>query len=83
MRARALLGLMVWASMVVGAVRLLGHATQIGGGGVAVFAVVSVVSAVRRRRRLRVWKRSGMPLFPPGPRRVLLLETGLAGPDVS
>ena len=83
MRARALLGMLVWASMVVGAVRLLGHAPQLGGGGVAVFVVASAVSAVRRRRRLRVWSRSGVPVFPPGPRRVLLLETGLAGPDVS
>jgi len=80
MRMRAVFGILVWTSTVVGAVRLLGHARVLGGAGVGILIVVNLLSALARRRRLRVWNGSGEPAFPPGPRRVLLIETGLAGP---
>ncbi len=51
-------------------------------GAVAVLLTVRGVVAVRKRwRRVRSWRRPGeADAFRPGPRRVLLVETGLAAP---
>ena len=54
--------------------------------GVAVGVLAGVVGARvavlarARLRRLPVWPRPGEVELPAGPRRVLLLDTGLAGP---
>jgi hypothetical protein len=66
MRARVVLVISVWTSMLIGA-------------GV----LVSSLSLASRfvRRRLRPGHRSDEPPFPAGPRRVLLVETGLAAPE--
>jgi hypothetical protein len=68
----------LWISAVVGAARLFGDT----GARAALVLGVLVAAALtvrhlRRRRRLRVWNTTGESLFPPGPRRVLLRETGL------
>jgi len=67
-----------WVSAVVGAYRLFGDVGARAGvaGGVFALALLTV-HHLRRRRRLRVWNTTGESLFPPGPRRVLLRETGL------
>lgn len=50
--------------------------------GMTVLAGRVVVAARARWHRLRSWPRPGeTELFPAGPRRVLLAETGLAGPE--
>lgn len=72
---------LVWVATAVGAVRLFGDvglraavATSVLGG------TLGLGARFRRRRRLRVWNVQGEPVFPPGPRRVLLAETGLSAP---
>lgn len=83
MRERLLL-VFVWVSTAVGVVRLFGDAGLRDSGlraaaATTVFAgSLLLVARIRRRRRLRVWNVSGEPVFPPGPRRVLLAETGLS-----
>jgi hypothetical protein len=78
MKAR-LLVMLVWVSTTVGAVRLFGDVGRRGAFAATVVACsLFVVARFRRRRRLRVWNVSGEPVFPPGPRRVLLAETGLS-----
>ena len=91
MKTRFVLGILLWASIVVGAMQLfgdlddpIGAAAPLVIGGVVGTGVLLIVRAgsqrVRRRRRLRSWIPTES-VFPPGPRRVLLLETGLAGPE--
>jgi hypothetical protein len=81
MRARVVLGISVWASMLIGAVRLFGDGAAPAAVGAGV--LVSSLSLASRflRRRLRPEHRSDEPQFPAGPRRVLLVETGLARPE--
>jgi hypothetical protein len=80
MKARLFL-VLVWVSTVVGAVRLFGDVGTRAGAGTSVLGgALLLVVRFRRRRRLRVWNVSGEPVFPPGPRRVLLAETGLSRP---
>lgn len=68
----------LWISAVIGAARLFGDGGARAGLAVGAGALASLtVRRVRRRRRLRVWNTTGESLFPPGPRRVLLRETGL------
>jgi len=78
MLMRVGLVLSLWISTVVGGARLFGDAGAGAGvaGGVFLLALLTVLH-LRRRRRLRVWNTTGESLFPPGPRRVLLRETGL------
>jgi hypothetical protein len=80
MRARIVF-VVVWVSIAVGAVRLFG---DVGVRAAIATGLVGesllLVARFRRRRRLRVWNVSAEPAFPPGPRRVLLAETGLPGP---
>jgi hypothetical protein len=80
MRARLVLLISVWSSISIGAVRLFGDGAAPAAIGAGV--VVSSLSLATRflRRRLRPLHRSDEPAFPAGPRRVLLVETGLAGP---
>ncbi len=88
MRVRIVFAVAVWASIVVGAVQLFDRAPA--STGIASAAAVGAATcaawltwAVRTRlRRLHSWPRPGeVELYPPGPRRVLLIETGLAGPE--
>jgi hypothetical protein len=90
MKTRFVLGILLWASIVVGALRLFGDLNDpigvaaplvIGGvsGTGVLLAIRSVRSGARRRRG-----RSCVPVepeLPPGPRRVLLFEVGMAGPE--
>jgi hypothetical protein len=80
MRARVVLVISVWSSMMIGAVRLFGDGAAPAAVGAGV--LVSSLSLASRflRRRFRPGHRSDEPTFPAGPRRVLLVETGLAGP---
>ena len=91
MKTRLVLAALLWASIVVGAMHLfgdlddpIGAAAPLVIGGVvgtgALLAVRGVSLRIRRRRRMRSWV-AAESVFPPGPRRVLLLETGLAGPE--
>jgi hypothetical protein len=89
MKTRFALGILLWASIVVGALRLFGDLNDpigvaaplvIGGitGTGVLLAIRAIRSGVRRRRR-----QSWVPVeseLPPGPRRVLLFEAGMAGP---
>jgi hypothetical protein len=90
MKTRFVLGILLWASIVVGALRLFGDLNDpigvaaplvigaVTGTGV-LLTIRGIRSGVRRRRRL-----SSVPVepeLPPGPRRVLLLEAGMAGPQ--
>jgi hypothetical protein len=78
MLVRVVLVMLLWISAVVGAAHLFGDVGARAGiaGGVFVLALLTVLH-LRRRRRLRVWNTTGESLFPPGPRRVLLRDTGL------
>ena len=90
MRLRSLFVIALWASLIAGAMQLLGHVIH---DGLALWAVVGigvvVVGALyrmalalrRRRRRARSWPGPArIELYPAGPRRVLLVETGMVGP---
>jgi hypothetical protein len=80
MTARLLL-VFVWVSTAVGTVRLFGDVgLRAAVATSAIACSLLLVARIRRRRRLRVWNVSGEPVFPPGPRRVLLAETGLHRP---
>jgi hypothetical protein len=81
MRARVVLVISVWSSMLIGAVRLFGDGAAPAAVGAGL--VVSSLSLAARfvRRRLQPGHRSDERPFPAGPRRVLLVETGLAGPE--
>jgi hypothetical protein len=91
MKTRFVLGILLWASTVVGALRLFGDlndpigvAAPLVVGGVTgtgvLLAIRAIRSAARRRRRRRTdWVPVESEL-PPGPRRVLLVEAGMAGP---
>ncbi len=81
MRARLVLMIAMWALTLVGAVRLFADAaaaTSVAGTGALVLALLI---AGRSRRRRQSGHRSGEPAWPTGPRRVLLLETGLVRPE--
>jgi hypothetical protein len=78
MKTRVLIVISVWVSTVVGAARLFGAIGARAAAAMGVLAV-SVSLAARLRRRFRRWDRPGESDFPPGPRRVLLAETGLSG----
>jgi hypothetical protein len=78
MRARALFVTLLWVSAGVGAARLFGGIAGPAGGCSAVFALSLLPAARFLRRRLR-FEPPAESAFPTGPRRVLLLETGLAG----
>jgi hypothetical protein len=80
MKARAVF-VLVWVSTTVGAVRLLGDVGARAGVALVALGCALLVRAHFRRRRLRVWNGSGEPVFAPGPRRVLLAETGLSAPE--
>jgi hypothetical protein len=82
MLLRIVVVISVWASTVFGAARLFGDVGARAGAAAGVLALsLLAASRLRRRRRLRVWNGSGESVFPPGPRRVLLLETGLGRPE--
>ena len=89
MKARVAFVFALWTALVVGVVQLF----QVAAGPVVVGAAVlgglligrTFVAARRRWRRLRSWRRPGEPAlapshYPIGPRRVLLVNTGLAAP---
>ncbi len=83
MKLRALFVMALWASIAGGAVQLLDGRLPHVLAAVAVVVIAlllarAVVAGRRRWRRLRSWRRPGeADLFPAGPRRVLLAETGL------
>jgi hypothetical protein len=87
MNTRAVILVGLWAAMVVGAVQLFdGNVVHAAAAlvlfGAGIFGARAVTVARARWRRLREWPRPGeAEPFPAGPRRVLLLETGLAGPE--
>jgi hypothetical protein len=82
MLTRLLLLVSVWVPATFGAARLFGRVGLRAGVAVGVLALCFLAwSSLRRRRRLRVWNTSGGSDFPPGPRRVLLAETGLSRPQ--
>jgi len=89
MKTRLVLGILLWTSIVVGALRLFGDANDpigvaapvVMGGivGTSLLLAARGVTARVRRRRIR----SREPIeseLPAGPRRVLLFEAGMAGP---
>ncbi len=86
MRLRTLFVIALWASLAAGATQLLdgrvAHAGIAAGAVVTAVLFARAVIAVRMRwRRVRSWRRPGeAELLPAGPRRVLLVDTGLAGP---
>jgi len=88
MRARSLLTVGLWASQIVGVMALVnghavGAATALLVFGFGVYGTRAFFVARNRWRRLRWWPRPGDPeLFPAGPRRVLLIETGIVLPAV-
>ena len=77
----------LWAALVVGAVQLFdGNVTRAAGAlvvfGAGIVAARAAVVGRTRWTRLRSWPRPGeVEEFPSGPRRVLLVETGLIGPE--
>jgi hypothetical protein len=84
MKARSLFLMALWASIAGAAVQLLdggvAHVVAAVGTVVVGLLIARAVVAVRVRwRRLRSWPKPGeTELFPAGPRRVLLADTGLA-----
>jgi hypothetical protein len=84
MKLRALFLMVLWASIAGGAVQLLdGRVSHVVAAVAAVVVgllIARAVVAVRLRlRRVRSWPKPGeTELFPAGPRRVLLADTGLA-----
>jgi hypothetical protein len=86
MRMRMMLGVGVWVSAAVGLVMLSGRVVAPVGATVLLGAAVigggrGLRTAQARLERLRSWPRPGEVEYPAGPRRVPLLETGLAGPE--
>jgi len=87
MNTRAVLMIGLWAAFVVGAVQLFdGDVAHVAFAfalfGVGILGGRAAIGARARWQRLRSWRRPGdVDEFPAGPRRVLLLETGLAGPE--
>jgi hypothetical protein len=89
MKTRFMLGTLLWASIVVGALRLFGDlndpigvAAPLVVGGLTGTGVLVAIRAIRsgfRRRRPQSWV-PVEPELPAGPRRVLLAEVGMAGP---
>lgn len=81
MKTRVVIMIAVWASLAVGAVALFEAAAVpvavVTGLAVSALAAQAVVG-VRSRRRSQPWGDAREPEFAPGPRRVLLSETGLA-----
>jgi hypothetical protein len=89
MKTRFVFATLLWMSILVGALRLFGDlndpigvAAPLVVGGVVgtglLLLVHGITSRVRRRRfRSRVQFESELPV---GPRRVLLIEAGMAGP---
>lgn len=83
---RTVLGVGAWVSTLTGLAMLTGRVvvpvlvTIAVGAGIAVARAVAFVRG--RLERLRSWPRPGDVEHPVGPRRVPLLETGLAGPDL-
>jgi len=82
---RTVLGVGAWASTLAGVAMLTGGwltpvllAVAVA---VAIATARGVVFARARMERLRSWPRPGEVEYPAGPRRVPLLETGLAGPE--
>jgi len=77
----------LWAAFVVGAVQLfdgdIAHvAFAVAAFGVGILGARAAIRARARWQRRRSWRRPGaVDEFPAGPRRVLLLETGLSGPE--
>jgi hypothetical protein len=86
MRTRSLFTVGLWASQILGVVALVnGHAVGAALAlivfGLGLHGTRAFFLARDRWRRLRSWPRPGeTDLFPAGPRRVLLLETGLVIP---
>ena len=84
MRLRTLFVMVFWASTAGGVAQLVDrrvtHVAVTAAAAVAGLLIVRAgVAAQVRLRRLRSWPRPGEPeLFPAGPRRVLLADTGLA-----
>jgi hypothetical protein len=84
MKLRALFLMALWVSIAGGSVQLLdGRVTHVVAGVATVVVgllIAKAVVAVRLRwRRVRSWPKPGeTELFPAGPRRVLLADTGLA-----
>jgi hypothetical protein len=80
MKTRVVLVIALWAALAVGAVTVF-EAAAVPVGVLTVLAglVLAVRAIVRRsRRREPVWTGAGESDYPPGPRRVLLADTGLA-----
>jgi len=76
MKLRILLVAAMWIST-----HTVGVPTKVAIGAVAVVLASQLVSMARpRMRRLRSLPRPGEVELPSGPRRVLLVDTGLAGP---
>jgi len=80
MKARVLV-ISLWTMAIVGAVRLFGDAAAPAGVATTVLVAALLLVARSRRRQRHPWHLQGESAFPPGPRRVLLAETGLAGPE--
>jgi len=87
MNTRVVLLMGLWAGLVIGAIQLFaGDLAYVAGAfvvfGAGVLAARAAIVARARWQRLRTWPRPGdVDDFPAGPRRVLLLETGLANPE--
>jgi hypothetical protein len=87
MNTRAALMIGLWAALVVGTVQLFdGNIVHAAGAfvvfGIGIVAARGAVMSRARWVRLRSWPRPGeVEEFPAGPRRVLLAETGLTGPE--
>ena len=87
MNTWAVLMIGLWAAFVVGAVQLfdgdIAHVAVVFAlFGAGILGARAAIVARARWQRLRSWRRPGdVDEFPAGPRRVLLLETGLAGPE--
>lgn len=82
---RTLLGVGAWVSTLAGVAMLTRGwlAPVLLSVAIVVFIAVARAVAFARARveRLRSWPRPGEIEYPAGPRRVPLLETGLAGPE--
>jgi hypothetical protein len=87
MNTRVMLLMGLWAALVVGAIQLFdGDLAHVAGAfvlfGVGILVARGAIVARARWERLRSWRRPGeVDEYPAGPRRVLLVETGLAGPE--
>jgi hypothetical protein len=85
MRLRRFFLIALWVALVAGVTHLVDgrttHTALAVATSLAALLVARVLVAARVRwRRVRSWRRPGeAALYPPGPRRVLLTDTGLAG----